>query len=139
MEPMLSLKCQLESGDLADENISNHLVGHLSPVHLPQRKNKYLLILFVLYGVTFINYLLKAFSLSMSTLAVLVLKQIFQFCCVGDFLLNSFAMMPHRVYGLRFVINFEKMLFPGVCFVFMYFFVYVVVKNNDLWSDLFCL
>ena len=32
-----------------------------------------------------------------------------------------------------FVINFIKMLFPNVCFVFMYFFVYVIVKSIDLW------
>ena len=31
-----------------------------------------------------------------------------------------------------FVINFVKMLFPCVCFVFMYWFVYVIVKINDL-------
>ena len=30
------------------------------------------------------------------------------------------------------MINFVKMLFPGVCFVFMYLFVYVIVKSNDL-------
>ena len=32
-----------------------------------------------------------------------------------------------------FVINFVKMLFPGVCSVFMYLFVYVVFKSNYLW------
>ena len=31
------------------------------------------------------------------------------------------------------VINFVKMLFSGVCFIFMYLFVYVIVKSNDLW------
>ena len=30
-----------------------------------------------------------------------------------------------------FVINFVKMFFPDVCFVYMYLFVYVIVKSND--------
>ena len=52
----------------------------------------YLLILFVLYGVTFGNCLLKAFVYVSE--AVLVPKQMLQFCCVGGFLLDSFAMVP---------------------------------------------
>ena len=32
-----------------------------------------------------------------------------------------------------FVINFVKILFLSVCFVFMYLLVYVIVKSNDLW------
>ena len=55
-----------------------------------------LLILFVLYGVTFAKCLLNAFALSMSEMALLVPKQILLFCCVGGFLLDSFAMVPHR-------------------------------------------
>ena len=41
-----------------------------------------------------------AFALSMSVMAVLVPKQMLLFCCVGGFLLNSFAMVPHRKCGL---------------------------------------
>ena len=59
-----------------------------------------MLILFVLHGVTFVNCLLKAFALSMSVMAVLVSKQILLFCCVGGFLLDCFAMVPHRECGL---------------------------------------
>ena len=33
-----------------------------------------------------------------------------------------------------FVINFVKMLFASVCFVFMYLFVYVIVESNDFVS-----
>ena len=55
-----------------------------------------LLILFVLYGVTFVNYLLNAFAFLMSVMAVLVLKRMLLFCCVGCFLLDSFAMVSHR-------------------------------------------
>ena len=43
----------------------------------------WLLILFVLYGVTFVNCLLNAFALSMSVMAILVPKQMLLFCCVG--------------------------------------------------------
>ena len=35
------------------------------------------------------------------------------------------------------MINFVKMLFSGVCFVFMYLFAYVIVKSNDCGSNLF--
>ena len=55
-----------------------------------------LLILFVRCGVTFVNCLLKAFALSLSVMAVLVLKRMLLFCCVGGFLLDSFAIVPHR-------------------------------------------
>ena len=47
----------------------------------------YLLILLVLYGVTLVNCLLKAFALSMSMMAVSVPKQMLQCCCVCGFLL----------------------------------------------------
>ena len=56
-----------------------------------------LLILFVLYEVAFVNCLLNGFALSMSVMVVLVVKQMFLFCCVGGFLLNSFAMVLHSV------------------------------------------
>ena len=59
-----------------------------------------LLILFLLYGVTFVNCLLKAFALSMSVMAVLIPKRMLLFCCVGGFLLDSFAMVFHRECGL---------------------------------------
>ena len=42
------------------------------------------------------NCLLKAFDLSMSVMAVLVPKQMLLFCFVGCFLLDSFAMVPHK-------------------------------------------
>ena len=46
-----------------------------------------LLILFVVYEVTFVNCLLNAFalSISMSVMAVLVPKQVLLFCCVDCF------------------------------------------------------
>ena len=59
-----------------------------------------LLILFVLYGVTFVNCLFKAVALSMSVMTVLIPKQMLLFCCEVFFLLDSFAMMPHRECGL---------------------------------------
>ena len=43
----------------------------------------FLLILLVLYGVTFVNCLLNAFALSMSVMTVLVSKRMFLFYCVG--------------------------------------------------------
>ena len=79
----------------------------------------------------FVNCLLKVFALSMLMIAVLVPKQMLLSSCAGGFLLNSFA-IPQGVW-IVFVINFVKMLFPGVCFVFMYLFVYVILKSNDLW------
>ena len=54
-----------------------------------------LLILFVLYGVTFVNCLFKTFALSMPAVVVLVSKGMRLFCFVGGFLLNGFAMVPH--------------------------------------------
>ena len=33
------LRCRQEPGDLADGNMSGHLVNHLAPVHIPQTKN----------------------------------------------------------------------------------------------------
>ena len=36
---------------------------------------------------------------------------------------------------IAFVINFVKMLFPGVCFMFMYLFVYVIVRSSDLFAN----
>ena len=59
-----------------------------------------LLVLFVLYKIMLVNCLLKAFALSMSVMAVLVPKQMLLFCCVVFFLLDSFAMVPHRNCGL---------------------------------------
>ena len=47
----------------------------------------YLLILLVLYGVTLVNCLLKAFALSTSVMAVSVPKQMLQCCYVCGFLL----------------------------------------------------
>ena len=38
--------------------------------------------------------------LSISVMAILVLKQMLLFCCVGCFLLDSFAMVPYRECGL---------------------------------------
>ena len=35
-----SFRCQQELGELADENMSGHLVEHPAPVHLPQTKKK---------------------------------------------------------------------------------------------------
>ena len=58
-----------------------------------------LLILLVLYGVTFVNYLLKAFASSMSVMTVSFKVNAFVFC-VGGLLLDSFAMVPHRECGL---------------------------------------
>ena len=55
-----------------------------------------LLILFVLYGVTFVNCLLNAFVL----MTVLARKQMLLFCYICWFLLDSFAMVPHMEYGL---------------------------------------
>ena len=52
-----------------------------------------LLILFVLYGVTIVNCLLKAFALSMSMMGILILKQMLLFYFVGCFLLDSFTMV----------------------------------------------
>ena len=57
-------------------------------------------LLVLLYGVMFVKCLLKAFALSMSVMAVLVLKQIFLFYSVGGLLLDSFAMVPHSECGL---------------------------------------
>ena len=59
-----------------------------------------LLIFFVRCEVTFVNCVLKAFALSPSVMAVLVSKWMLLFCCVGGFLLDSFAMVPHRECGL---------------------------------------
>ena len=59
-----------------------------------------LLILFVVYGVTFVNCLLKAFALSLSVIAVLVPKRMVLFCYLGYFVLDSFAMVPQRECGL---------------------------------------
>ena len=53
-----------------------------------------LLVLLVLYGVTFMNCLSKAFALSMSMMAALVPKQMLLFYCLSSFLLDSFAMVP---------------------------------------------
>ena len=47
------------------------------------------------------------------------------FCCI------VLLWAPHKVW-IVFAINFVNMLFPGVCFVFMYLFVYVIVKSNNL-------
>ena len=78
------------------------------------------------------NYLLNAFALSMSVMAVLVPKQMLLFCYVGFFLLDSFAMLPTG--SVDWVSDqFVKMLFPSVCSVFMHLFVYVIVESNDLW------
>ena len=44
-----------------------------------------LLILFVLYGVTFVNCLLNAFALSISVMVILVPKRMLLSCCVGGF------------------------------------------------------
>ena len=60
----------------------------------------HLLLLFVLHGMTFVNCLLKTFALSMSVMAVLLSKQMLLFCCIGCFLLDSFAMLPHKECGL---------------------------------------
>ena len=60
----------------------------------------YVLVDFVLYGLTFVNCLLNAFALSMSVMAVLIPNRMLLFCCVGFFLLNSFGMVPHRECGL---------------------------------------
>ena len=38
--------------------------------------------------------------MSMLVMAVFVLKQMLLFCCVGGVLLDSYAMMPHKVCGL---------------------------------------
>ena len=35
-----SLRCQQKSGDLANRNISDHLVDHRAPVYLPQTTKK---------------------------------------------------------------------------------------------------
>ena len=79
----------------------------------------YLLILLVLYKVTFVNCLPKAIALSMSVMAVLVANQMLLFCCVGGFLLNSFAMVPTRSVDCVCVYLF---LF---CFVFFIVCVYL--------------
>ena len=71
-------------------------------------------------------------------MAFLVPKLILLFCCVGGFLLNSFAILPTESL-IEFVINFDKISFLGVCFMFMYLFVYVIVKVMIWGSDLFCL
>lgn len=60
----------------------------------------HLLILLVLYGVTFVNCLLNAFALSLSVIAVLVPKRMLLFCCVGDFFCDSFAIVLHSECGL---------------------------------------
>ena len=49
-----------------------------------------LLILFALYGMTFVNCLLNALALSL-VLVVSVPKKMFLFYCIGSFLLDSFA------------------------------------------------
>ena len=55
-----------------------------------------LLILFVLYGVTFVNCLLNSLSMSVVAVLVLVPQRMLLFDCVGVFLLDSFAMVSHR-------------------------------------------
>ena len=89
--------------------------------------------LFVLCRVTFVNCILKAFTLSMSVMAVVVPKRMLLICCVGGFLLDCFAMVHHRRCGCVFVINFVEILFSDLCFVFVYLFIYVIVKSNDFW------
>ena len=91
-----------------------------------------LLILFALYGVMFVNYLLNAFALSISVMGVLVLIQMLLFCCVGCFLLDNFAMVPTESVDC-ICHQFYPDLFPSVYFVFVYLFVYVIAKSNDLW------
>ena len=54
------------------------------------------LLLFAVYGVMFVIFLLKAFALPMFLMAVLVSKRMLLFCCVGGFLLDSFAIVPQR-------------------------------------------
>ena len=67
-----------------------------------------------------VNCLLKAFALSMSVVVILVQKQMLLFCCVGGFLL---------------VINFCQDVVSRCMFDVhvLYWFVYVIVKSNDLW------
>ena len=79
-----------------------------------------------------VNCLLNFFALSMLVMAVLVPKRMLLFCCVGSFLLNSFAMAPQNKVRIMFVITLSRCSFQ-VFFVFMYLFVYVIVKSNYLW------
>ena len=75
---------------------------------------------------------IKSFCFVSVSKADLVPKRMLLFCCVCGFWLDSFSMVPHREVWIVFVINFVKMLFPGICLVLMYLFVYVIVKSNDL-------
>ena len=74
------------------------------------------------FGVTDICELfIKSFCFVHVQMAVLVSKLMLLLCCVGGFLLNSFAIVPTGSQ-IVFVINFIKVLFLDVCFVFMYVF-----------------
>ena len=54
------------------------------------------LVSLVLCRVIFVKCLLKVFDLSMTVMAVLVSRRMILFCCVGDFMLDSFAMVHYQ-------------------------------------------
>ena len=84
--------------------------------------SKGLLILLVLYRLTFMTWLLKALALYMSVNGVLVPKGMLLFCCVNVFFCTIvFTMMINFATKIVDCVcdQFCKMLFLGVCFVFM--------------------
>ena len=57
-------------------------------------------------------------------------KRMLLVCYLDIFLLDSFVVTTEKSEDC-IVINFVKMLFPVVSFVFLYLFVYVKVSNNS--------
>ena len=74
----------------------------------------------------FVDCLLKPVTLSMSVKVVLFSKQMLRFCCVGGFLLDSFAMVPTGC------VNFCGDQFYQNAISRYWFCVHVFVKNYEL-------
>ena len=86
---------------------------------------------------------LNAFALFISVMAVLVPKQMLLFCCVVYFCWITLLWCPAGSVDCvcdQFCQDVVTVLMlmlmcclSSVCFVFMYLFVYVIVKSNGVW------